>query len=77
MHLESYCLYALYDNDNNKVMSSGDWVSSASTNLNVNLELHNSASTRINYIVLWSKKRIIKDWIQHKSLLLIIKQSKQ
>jgi hypothetical protein len=51
MHPGSYYLYALYDNDNNNVLSSGDWVSASSTNFNVNPEATCSAATQINYII--------------------------
>jgi len=51
MHPGSYYLYAIYDNDDNMVANSGDWVSTTNTSFTLNSESSVSPTTQINFTI--------------------------
>jgi hypothetical protein len=51
MHPGSYYLYALYDNDGNNNVSSGDWVSATNTTFSLSEQGSTTASTQINFTI--------------------------
>ncbi len=51
MHPGTYYYYAFYDNDGNKTINSGDWISTANTSFTLNALGSTSTSTQINFII--------------------------
>ncbi len=51
MHPGTYYLYALYDNDGNQNISSGDWVSTTNTTFALSAQGTVNAATQINFTI--------------------------
>lgn len=51
MHPGTYYYYALYDNDNNGTINSGDWMSINNTTFNLSALGNTNTSTQINFII--------------------------
>jgi uncharacterized protein (DUF2141 family) len=51
MHPGTYYLYAFYDADGNRTLSSGDYVSTANTTFTLPALGTASATTQINYVI--------------------------
>lgn len=51
MHPGTYYLYAMYDNDGNGNLSSGDWSSITNTTFTLNAESTASANTQISFVI--------------------------
>ena len=51
MHPGTYYYYALYDNDGNNTINSGDWMSTANTTFSLGSQAIVNTSTQINFII--------------------------
>lgn len=51
MHPGTYYLYAMYDNDSNGTINSGDWVSATNTTFTLNSLATITSSTQINFTI--------------------------
>lgn len=51
MHPGSYYYYAFYDNDNNTIINSGDWISTTNTALNLGALATTTVNTQINFTI--------------------------
>ncbi len=51
MHPGTYYYYALYDNDGNKISSSGDWISTANTTFSLSAVGTATTTTQINFTI--------------------------
>lgn len=51
MHPGTYFYYAMYDNDGNNTINSGDWISTANTGFTLNAQGTTSTTTQINFTI--------------------------
>ncbi len=51
MHPGTYFYYAFYDNDGNKTINSGDWISTANTTFSLSAQGTTTTNTQINFTI--------------------------